>query len=94
MNNLEKIKKLEEEIKILQEELDQEKTMVLEHFRNMSEEDMALCDNVLKEEGISITYYPPSVIKTVDTAKLKQDGLYEQYSKESKKSDYIRVRTW
>lgn len=89
--DLNKIKALTEEIKKLEEELKIEKELVLESFRNMSEEDSALCENRMSGNGIIIQYFPKSTTKVVDTAKLKEDGLFEKYSKESNKSDYIKV---
>lgn len=89
--NLKRIRELTMQIEKLNKELDLEKNLVLEEFRNMSEEDVALCDNTLEDIGVVIKYYPKSVSKSVDTAKLKEDGLYEKYSKEVTKTDYIKV---
>lgn len=89
--NLEEIRQLTFEIKELEEKLDREKKLVLEYFKNMEEPDRALCENKISQEGIIITYYPPSVSKSVDTSKLKEDGLYDKYTKEVKKSDYLKV---
>lgn len=90
-NNLEKIIKLTNEIKKLEEELKVEKNLVLENFRNMSIEDLALCDNKIIEKNIAIQYFPMSTNNTVDTAKMKEDGIYEKYLKTSIKSDYIKI---
>ena len=89
--NLNKIKELSIKIRELEEELKVEKELVLENFRGMSEEDSALCENKMSDKGIIIQYFPKSTSRIVDTAKLKEDGLYEKYSKESTKSDYIKV---
>ena len=42
-------------------------------------EEIEMCESIVQ------------VSKTVDTAKLKQDGIYENYVKEVSKSDYIKV---
>ena len=89
--NLKRIRDLSLQIERLEKELKLEKEAVLENFRNMSDEDMALCENKLEEDGIAIQYYPKSTTKTVDTAKMKADGIYDNYVKESSKTDYIKV---
>lgn len=86
-----KIKQLMEQIKDLENELKLEKEVILENFRNMSEEDKALCENKIIRDGVCIQYFPKSTQKQVDTSKLKQDGLYENYTKEVSKTDYIKV---
>lgn len=53
-----------------------------------------LLKNELKEfenEDIKITYVAPSVRKVVDTNKLKEQGLYEDFLKESHTSDSVRI---
>ena len=89
--NTKRIRELTLQIEKLEEELKQEKELALENFRGMSEEDIALCENVIEKDGVKIQYFPKSTTKTVDTAKLKEDGLYDKYSKEVSKSDYIKV---
>ena len=89
--NLNRIRELSLQIERLEKELKIEKELVLENFRNMSEEDIALCENKLEDSGISIQYYPKSTTKTVDTAKMKADGIYDNYVKETTKTDYIKV---
>lgn len=89
--NLNRIRELSLEIEKLERELKIEKELVLENFRNMSEEDVALCENKLEDNGITIQYYPKSTTKSVDTSKMKEDGIYDKYVKESPKSDYIKV---
>jgi len=89
--NLKRIRELTLEIEKLNKELQMEKDLALESFRGMSEEDIALCENKIEKDGIAIQYFPKSVSRTVDTAKLKEDGLYEKYSKEVNKTDYIKV---
>lgn len=89
--NLEEIRQLTFEIKELQEKLDKEKELVLEYFRNMEEPDRALCENKIGQNGIVIQYFPPSITKSIDSKKLKEDGLYDKYVKESNKSDYVKV---
>lgn len=89
--NLQKIKRLTLAIKELEEELKVEKNKVLEDFRNMSEEDFALCDRKMEYGDLTITYYPKSTITSVDTAKLKKDGLFDKYSKTSTRTDYIKI---
>lgn len=89
--NLNRIRELSLEIEKLEKELKIEKELVLENFRNMSEEDVALCENKLEENGITVKYYPKSISKSVDTAKMKEDGIYDKYLKETPKTDYIKV---
>lgn len=50
-------------------------------------------NNVLKYEtdDLSISYIAPSTKKIVDTAKLKADGIYDSYTKESKVSESVRI---
>jgi hypothetical protein len=90
MNTL-RIRELTLQIERLEKELKAEKELALENFRNMSEEDIALCENKIEKDGVVIQYFPKSKSVSVDTAKLKQDGLYEKYSKETNKTDYIKV---
>ena len=90
MNTL-RIRELTLQIERLEKELKAEKELALENFRNMSEEDIALCENKIEKDGVVIQYFPKSKTVSVDTAKLKQDGLYEKYSKETNKTDYIKV---
>lgn len=89
--DLTKIKALTMQIKELEEELKLEKEVVLEYFRNMSEEDKALSENRMGGDGLVIQYFPKSTSKQVDSAKLKEDGIYEKYLKEVTKTDYIKV---
>lgn len=89
--DLTKIKALTMQIKELEEELKLEKEVVLEHFRNMSEEDIALNESRLGADGVVIQYFPKSTSKQIDSAKLKEDGLYDKYCKEVSKTDYIKV---
>lgn len=44
-----------------------------------------------ENEDFKITYIPESTRKTVDTAKLKEQGLYETFLKESKVKDTVRI---
>ena len=90
MNTL-RIRELTLQIERLEKELKAEKELALENFRNMSEEDIALCESKNEKDGVVIQYFPKSKSVSVDTAKLKQDGLYEKYSKETNKTDYIKV---
>lgn len=90
MNTL-RIRELTLQIERLEKELKAEKELALENFRNMSEEDIALCENKIEKDGVVIQYFPKSKSVSVDTGKLKQDGLYEKYSKETNKTDYIKV---
>ena len=89
--DLTKIKALMEQIKELEEELKWEKEVALTYFRNMTDEDKALTDCKLQGDGVILQYFPKSTSITVDTAKLKADGLYEQYSKKTSKSDFIKI---
>ena len=55
-----------------------------------------IIDNNLTEEGfennkIKISYVKPSTRRIVDTQKLKDEGLFDDYSKESKMSDSVRI---
>ena len=90
MNTL-RIRELTLQIERLENELKLEKELALETFRNMSEEDIALCEGKIEKDGVVVQYYPKSVTKSVDSAKLKEDGLYEKYSKNINKTDYIKV---
>ena len=85
--NLTRVRELSLQIERLNKELEREKGLALETFRNMSEEDKVYCNNKMEQDGITIQYFPASTTKSVDTAKLKQDGLYEKYSKETNKTD-------
>lgn len=89
--DLTKIKALTMQIKELEEELKLEKEVMLEHFRNMSVEDKALTENKIGGDGVVIQYFPPSITKQVDSTKMKQDGIYDQYVKEVSKTDYVKV---
>lgn len=53
-----------------------------------------MIDNGIKSfenEDFKITYIPENTRKTVDTAKLKEQGLYEYFLKESKVKDTVRI---
>lgn len=89
--NTKRIRELTLQIERLEKELEAEKELALENFRNMSEEDIALCENKIEKDGVVIQYFPKSTSTSVDTAKLKQDGLYKKYSKKVNKTDYIKV---
>lgn len=89
--DLTRVRELSIQIERLNKELAKEKELILETFRNMSEEDKVYCDNKMKEDGITVQYFPASKTKSVDSAKLKEDGLYDKYLKETSKSDYIRI---
>ena len=89
--DLTRVRELSLQIERLNKELAKEKELALETFRNMSEEDKVYCNNKMEQDGITIQYFPKSTTKSVDTAKLKEDGLYDKYSKEVNKSDYIKI---
>ena len=89
--NLQEIKRLTKEINELKEELEKHKKVVYEGFVKMSEEDLALCENKMSHDNVNIQYFPKSTTRTVDTNKLKEDGLYEKYTKITVKKDFIKV---
>lgn len=89
--NTKRIRELTIQIQRLEDELKIEKEMALQSFRNMSEEELAMSDNKYCNDGVTIQYYPKSTTKTVDTAKMKQDGIYDNYTKETNKTDYVKV---
>lgn len=55
--------------------------------------------NIMRENGIDwienddfrVSYVGPSVKKIVDTQKLKDDGIYDIYTKESNVSESVRI---
>ena len=51
MNTL-RIRELTLQIERLEKELKVEKELALENFRNMSEEDIALCDSKIEKDGV------------------------------------------
>lgn len=89
--NYDRIKELTQQIKVLERELEFERALALEEFMNMDQADLALCENKLERDGVAVTYYPPTTATSVDSAKLKKEGLYEQYTKVSNKKGYIKV---
>ena len=89
--DLTRVRELSIQIERLNKELAKEKELILETFRNMSEEDKVYCNNKMQQDGITVQYFPASKSKSVDSAKLKKDGLYDKYLKETSKSDFIRV---
>lgn len=89
--DLTKIKALMEQIKELEEELKWEKEVALEYFRNMTDEDKALTDCKLQGDGVTLQYFPKSTSKIVDTSKMKQDGIYNDYLKLTHKSDFVKI---
>ena len=40
---------------------------------------------------VRITYIEPSIRKTIDTKKMKEEGIYDFYTKESKVKDSVRI---
>lgn len=42
-------------------------------------------------EKVNVTLVLPTVGRTVDVKKLKEDGLYDEYSKESNRAGYTKV---
>lgn len=91
MNNLDRIKELTIKMNELKKELDLEKALVLEQFRSMSPEDIALNENKIGGDGIVIQYFPKSKTVSIDSAKLKEDGIYDKYTKVSNRTDFIKV---
>lgn len=91
---LDRIRELTIKEKEIKKELDMLKNMVLVEFDNMSDEDMALSEGVMRGKGIEINYFPASTYKRVDSKKLKEDGIYDNYTSESKRRSYIRVNTY
>lgn len=91
MDRLEKLydltlqkKKLEEEIKEIQESM-------LEEIKEIQ------CKNIkFEDEHIQVVYVPPSSYKTLDTSKLKLDknykNLLEQYPKTVNRKAYLKVK--
>lgn len=88
---LEEIKELSKEIKEKQKRLNQLRDSVHEVFEGMSKEDMALSNGVMHGWGVKVQYYPPSTTRRVDTQKLKDDGIYENYVSEFERKSYVRV---
>ena len=89
--NLTRVRELSLQIERLNKELAKEKELALETFRNMSDEDKVYCNNKMEQDGITIQYFPASTTKSLDSAKLKEDGIYDKYLKESPKSDFIKI---
>lgn len=42
-------------------------------------------------EKVNVTLVLPTVSRTVNIKKLKEDGLYEEYSKESNRAGYTKI---
>ena len=77
-------KKLEEEIKDIQESM-------LEEIKEIQ------CKNIkFEDEHIQVVYVPPSSYKTLDTSKLKLDkdykDLLERYPKTVDRKAYLKVK--
>lgn len=89
--DLTRVRELSLQIERLNKELAKEKELILETFRNMSEEDKVYCNNKMQQDGITVQYFPAFKSKLVDSAKLKEDGLYDKYLKETSKSDFIKI---
>lgn len=45
-----------------------------------------------ENDAIAVTYMPATLRKTVDTAKMKTEGIYDQYTKESPVKASIRLK--
>lgn len=74
----------------LQEQIDTAKNE-LEEIKEAFKQAMA--ENGIKQfknDMVTISYVGASVKKTVDTAKMKEDGIYDQYTKESVTKPSVR----
>lgn len=84
---LDRLKELQEahlEYIFLENEL---KTELLKSFSESEGATKLVIDNY------KFSYISPSVRKSVDTAKLKEDGLFDKYMKETKVSGSVRITT-
>ena len=82
---IEKQRQLEEQMKENEQQLNDFKDALL---RAMEQNGIKKWENDL----ISVTYVPASLRKTVDTAKLKEEGLYDQFTKESPVNASVRLK--
>lgn len=84
-NALRKLKEFEETIKQTKE---LEKQLRAELMESMKDANV----NEIKVGTASLEYVPEHTRTIVDTKKLKDNGLYEEYSKYNDKSDSIRIK--
>ena len=68
---------------------------VIEEQLKEASKDFLISNNLTEEgyeqDGIRFTYVKPSVRRVADTKKMKEHGIYEDYTKESKVSDSVRI---
>lgn len=86
------IKRLTELKKNIDEKLQRNKELVHEYFENMSQEDFVLCDGQLEHDNVIVKYVPKSTINRVDSKKLKEDGIYDNYVTKTERKSYITVK--
>lgn len=84
-NALRKLKEFEDTIKQTKE---REKQLRAELMESMKDANV----NEIKVGTASLEYVPEHTRTIVDTKKLKDNGLYEEYSKYNDKSDSIRIK--
>lgn len=84
-NALRKLKEFEDTIKQTKE---LEKQLRAELMESMKDANV----NEIKVGSASLEYVPEHTRTIVDTKKLKDNGLYEEYSKYNDKSDSIRIK--
>ena len=77
-------KRIDNEIAIIREGL-------MNEFKSMSEEDIALYGQEYDLPIISVKYVPATTRKTLDTSLMKKDGIYENYLHTSTVKESLRV---
>ena len=75
--------RLQEQIDLAKSELEE----IKEAFKQAMAEN---CVKQFKNDIVTISYVGSSVKKTVDTAKMKEDGIYDKYTKETVSKPSVR----
>ena len=84
----------QQEIEAVQKQLDKQmKTFKKELIGAMKEHGISKAEIFLNEdESVFLTYTAPTTRTSIDSEKLKEDGLYEFYLKESDVKESLRIR--
>lgn len=82
-----KWEQLENQIAILKKQQDDLKQTLLDEMKKLG------IARLESEDGLVIDYYPESIARTIDSARLKkeQPEIVELYSKATTKKEYIKV---
>ena len=89
--NYKRINELITQINELSKELEKQKRYALKRFKGMSAKELENINNTLMHNNIKIQYFEPSTKLMLDSAKIKQDNLYNKYAKLVNVKEYVKI---